>query len=325
MIRKTFQFFTSWFSSDDIYADNTSGLCRILMLPPEILQIITEYLSVHEVNSLSRTCRTFYTLINNDNFWIHRVRCHFSESIAKLYTYDLFQEPEYIETNDEIRPSGFDHVRNDGELDEAAINSATHYNDEAIERRCAKMYISKRNFLASMQYFQFNEPKNELEIPLMKLIYFYLIDRKRTAAVTLNVVHRGNSYLTEQFDRDSLTSRVIHLRSVCWLELTGRVQYNIMPGKYEVIWRMKVHPGEIRMPGETEFTVVPSHGKMLIYKISENDFRNYSLKYGNHWFIIKMGQIVIYELSTVLIAIRNWNDRNWKSGVSWDCIELKFV
>jgi len=44
------------------------------------------------------------------------------------------QKPEIIETYNEIRSPGFAHIRTENELDHLAINSPTHYNDEAIER-----------------------------------------------------------------------------------------------------------------------------------------------------------------------------------------------
>ncbi|CAF1015951.1 unnamed protein product [Rotaria sordida] len=326
-IRNAFQSFMHWISSsnDQSSTDNVSKVCWIFHLPSELLQTITEYLNVRDIISLSKTCRSFYILINDDNFWIHRIHCQFPQSISKLYTLDLFQEPENILTQDEVRPSGFDHNRGDHELDLAAINSATHYNDEAIEKRHAKMYISKENFFTNLQYFQYKKPKNILEIPFMKLIYFYLIDRKRTSVVNMYVIHRNDRYLVEYNDKDSLIGRIIRLNQVCWLEISGRFEYDIMPGKYEVIWRMKGHSNHVNIWGETEFIVVPLHGKMLIHKISENDFQNYTLEHGTHWFSINMGHIIIYELSTVFMGIRNWNNGNWKTGISWDCIELKLI
>jgi hypothetical protein len=141
----------------------------------------------------------------------------------------------------------------------------------------------------------------------------------------MDVVHLNNYYLANSIDKDSLTGHIIQLRNVCWLEITGRFEQNIMPGKYEIIWRMKSHPGNVSMWGETEFIVVPSHGKMLINRVSDSDFRNYILEHTNRWFSITMGQIIIYEPSLVLMGIHNWNDGSWKSGISWDCIELKLI
>jgi hypothetical protein len=326
-LRKALQAFRAMVTSlyDDTSADNTPGICYILNLPPEILQNITEYLKTSDIVSLSRTCRAFYSLINVDSFWIHRIRCQFSPSITQLYAYDLFQKPSYIQTNDEPRPSGFENTRNESELDELAKNSATHYNDAAIERRHAKMYVSKEDFLKNMQYFQYNKPRNDLSIPFMKLIYFYLIDRKREAAVDMGVVHRNAYYLVERPDPNSFKGRIIYLQHVCWLEISGRFQHDIMPGKYEVIWRMKCQGTDVRMWSDTEFMVVPSHGKMLVHRVSDNDFRTYALKNIDQWFLINMGSIIIYEPSKVLIGIRNWSNGNWKSGISWDCIELKII
>jgi hypothetical protein len=310
---------------NDVLSDNTSEICWILDLPSEILQMIAEHLNIRDAMSLSKTCRTFYTLINDDNFWIHRIRCQLPQPVAKLYTFDLFQEPENIQMNDIECPSGFIHDKRGAELDLTAINSATHYNDEAIKKRHAKMYASKEDFSTNVQYFQYTKPKHDVVVPFMKLIYFYLIDRKRTSVVNMGVIHRNDHYLVEQKDKDSLTGRIIHLQQVCWLEIDGRFEHDIMPGKYEVSWRMKCSTGGVRMWGETEFSVVPSHGKMLVYEISENDFRPYALEHGNNWFIMNMGQIIIYEPSIVLVGIRNWINGNWKSGISWDCIELKLV
>lgn len=324
-IRKAFQNTVSWMlaSSDKSPVDNTLGTCWIVQLPPEILQAITEYLTPRDINSLSRTCQDFYTLINDDNFWIHRIRSQFSPSMADLYTYDVFQNFEPVETNEEPRPTGFTHTKNESQLDQFAITSATHYNDEAIERRHAKIYISKEDFSKQVEYFQFKQPKDYTKVPLMKLMYFYIIDRKRQATVDMGVIHRNDRYLVERNDRDSLKGKIIHLESVCWLEITGEFEHNIMPGKYDVIWRMKTHGNYIRIWGETEFIVVPSCGRLLIYKISENDFRTYGLENNDQWFLVNMGQTIIYEASKVLVGIRNWNNGNWKSGISWDCIELK--
>ncbi|CAF0725230.1 unnamed protein product [Rotaria sp. Silwood1] len=308
-------------SSTDLLSNET---CWFISLPSEILQIIIDFLSIKDIISLCQTCQTFYTLLNDNNFWTHRIHRYFPHSIASLYTIDLFQKPEIIQTHNEIRPSGFTHVRTDAELDLLAITSATHYNDEAIEKCHAKMYVSKEDFLNQVEFYQFKRPNNYLEIPFMKLIYFYLIDRKRHATVNMDVIHRTEYYLREENDADSLTGRIIHLQSVCWLEITGRFEHKIMPGKYEVSWRIKCDING-KIWGETEYIVVPQHGKLLNYKMSADDFDNLVLEHQHHWFIIKMGQTIIYEPSIVLVAIRNWNNPNWKYGISWDFIELTIV
>ncbi|CAF2312670.1 unnamed protein product [Rotaria sp. Silwood2] len=308
-------------SSKDLSSNET---CWLFCLPLEILQIITDFLSTSDINTLGQTCQTFYIFLNENNFWTYRIHRYFPQSVAQLYTIDLFHKPEIIQTHNEIRPSGFTHVRTNAEFDLLAINSATHYNDEAIEKRHVKMYVSKEDFLNQLEFYQFEKPNNYLEIPLMKLIYFYLIDRKRHAAVNMDVIHRNEYYLVEENDADSLTGRIIHLQSVCWLEITGRFEHKIMPGKYEVSWRMKCHQYST-IWGETEFIVVPQHGKLLNYKMSEDDFHNLVLQHEDRWSIVKMGQTIIYEPSIVLVAIRNWSNPNWKYGLSWDFIELTIV
>ncbi|CAF0916423.1 unnamed protein product [Rotaria sordida] len=304
---------------------SSNEICWLFYLPSEILEIITDFLSVKDINSLSQTCQTFYTFLNDNDFWTYRIYRYFPQSIAQRYTIDLFKKPTIIQTYNEICSTGFNNVRTNSDFDILAINSATHYNDEAIEKSHTKMYVSKEDFLNQVEFYQYKKPNNYLKIPFMKLIYFYLIDCKRYAAVDMDVVHRNEHYLVEKDDIDSLTGRIIHLQSVCWLELTGRFEHKIMPGKYEVSWRMKGDLHGIRISGETEFIVVPQHGKLLNYKISEDDFHNLVLEHENHWFIVKMGQIIIYEPSIILVAIRNWNNPDWKHGLSWDCIELTIV
>ncbi|CAF1053818.1 unnamed protein product [Adineta steineri] len=305
--------------------DDISGICWILDLPLEILQMITDYLNVRDLTSLSRSCQMFYKLINNDNFWIHRIHYQFPHPIANFYTFDLFQKSEEIELVPQSRPSGFMHTREDCDLDRFAVNSATYYNDEVIEQRHAKMYVSEDDFLTYIGYFHYNKPTKKMNVPLMKLVYFYLIDRKQQAAANMHVVHLNGQYLVDRTTQESLTGHVIQLQSVCWLEITGNFEHHIMPGKYEVIWRMKGHAGNISMYGVTEFLVAPSNGKMLIKRITEEEFRSYTLEHGNRWFLKSLGQIMIYKPSKVMVGIRNWREGSWKAGVTWDYIELKVI
>lgn len=318
-VNETSGSFSALPSADDLSSNAT---CWLLSVPNEILQFITVFLSAPDIISLSKTCRTFYALLNADDFWIYLIKRQFPESTAQLYTTDLFKKPVTIQSHDKIRQPGFLHDHTNSSLDVLAINSATHYNDEAIEKRHEQMYVSKEDFLNSVQFYQYKKPNNHSTIPFMKVIYYYLIDRKRTAAADMEVVHRNSFYLVEENDADSLTGRIISLRSVCWLQINGQFEHKIMPGKYEVSWRMKTDQNGISLWGITEFIVVPQHGNLLNYQISDDDFRTLAITHGDRWFVVKMGQIVIYEPSNVLVAIRNWNNPSWKHGLSWDCIEL---
>ncbi|UJR25819.1 hypothetical protein I4U23_007169 [Adineta vaga] len=304
--------------------DNLSSKisCWFVHLPYELLQTITDFLNVKDLQALSKTCQTFYIFINNDKFWLYRLRHQFSRSIVQLYTTDLFKKPEYISTYNEIQASGFAHSRTDHILDNLAITSATHYNDEAVERRQTKMYISKEMFLMDLEFFQYNKPNDSTTVPFMKLIYFYLIDRKRCSAIDMDT---GDQDAFKTFDADSLTGQIINVREVVRLDITGRFQCKIMPGKYEVSWRMKGNLNSTKMPGETEFILVPQHGKLMIYRMMDEDFQSLLLQYDNSWFLVKMGYILIYEPSTILIGIRNWNNRFWKKFLQLDCIELTIV
>ena len=296
--------------------------CSLVSLPLEILQMITGYLPATDIHALSRTCRALHDIIDQSSFWIHRVRSEFSANIAQFYLHDVFQKSEPVTSYDPIRPSGLHHTLADRELDRLAMHCTTHYNDESVEKRQERMFVAEDAFADRVEFYQYRKPANYEEIPLAKLIYFYLRDRKRCAAVDMHVIHRKDGFLVEEEDVDSFKGRVIHLQSVCWLEITGHFEHTIMPGTYDVRWRMKGDAAGIRLSGETEFIVVPQHGKLLIHRMSSDDFQNQMLEHEHRWFTVNIGQILIYEPSKVSVAVRNWIHRGWKSGLSWDCVEL---
>ncbi|CAF1400407.1 unnamed protein product [Adineta steineri] len=309
-------------STNDLLSNE---ICCLFRIPHEILQIITNFLNISDLQSLSKTCLSFYTFFNDNNFWNYRIHKQFPQSIVQFYTSDIFNKPEVIQVYNQIQQTNFAHSRAESEFDNLAITSATHYNDDAIESSHRKMYVSKEDFLNNLEYYQYDKPSDYTKIPFMKLIYFYLIDRKRCAVVNMNVIHRDDQHLVEEFHEDSLTGRIIHLKKVCWLEINGRFEFKIMPGKYEISWRIKCNPGHTYIDGETEFIVVPQHGKLSNYKITQSEFENLIFEHKNDWFIIKTGHTIIYEPSIVLTTIRNWNTGHWKYDILWDCTELTLI
>ena len=98
-----------------------------------------------------------------------------------------------------------------------------------------------------------------------------------------------------------------------------------MPEKFEINWRMKGDSQGTRVWGDTEFIVLPQHGTQLNYKMFGNDFCNLIHEHEYWRFVVKMGQFIIYELSTVLVAIRNWSNSDWQYDLSWDSVELTTV
>ncbi|CAF1999288.1 unnamed protein product [Rotaria magnacalcarata] len=304
---------------------SSDEMCWFICLPYEIFEMILNFLNRKDINLLSQTCSKFYTLLNDDKFWNYLIYRDFPKSIAQFYTIDLFQKPEIVETHNEIRQSDFLHRRQNDQIDILAINSATHYDDEVINERHAKMYVSKDNFVNNVEFFQFKQFNKSLQVPFNKIIYFYLIDRKRCAATNMNIAHLDRYNVVEELHSDSLIGRIIHLCSKRSLDISGRFEHRIMPGKYEVSWRMKADVCGIHIWGITEFIVVPQYGKLLNYRIHEDDFYNPILQHQDCWWIIKMGQTIIYEPSTVLVAIRNWDNHERKYGLLCDCIELTLV
>ncbi|CAF0761029.1 unnamed protein product [Didymodactylos carnosus] len=325
------------FSTETVGATTESYLydpdkgCLLLDLPPELFYLVSEHLNYHDIINLSKTCSRLYEYINSDVFWTRLIYCQFHSSIAKLYTSDIFNDKrnqDVINRRNEIRQPDFISKKgNEDKLDQAAITCCTHYNETAVLNNGTSMYISQDQFRHDVKYYQYKTQyltdNNRKNTPLMKLIYFYLIDRKRLAAINMGVVHLNNNYLIGIKTSDSLNGHVVQLNTVCWLDISGEME-NILPGKYELIWRMKLS-SNCYIPGITEFIAVPQHGSLICCKWSEENFREKKIEYGSQWFTTEMGTTNIYEPSTVLIAVRNLVNPYWKNGVSWDCVELKLV
>ncbi|CAF0953466.1 unnamed protein product [Didymodactylos carnosus] len=303
----------------------------LLDLPPELFYLIGEHLSHDDLSRLSQTCSRLYQFINSDTLWTHLIRFKFPPSIAKLYTNGIFEEErdEATETekthqNKAQRPSFLNSKDSEWKLDAAAIRSAADYNETTVIH--LTMHLDQKWFRENVRYYQFNKTHslNCKNIPLMKLMYFYLIDRKRVATTDMVVVHLNNeNYLREIRTKDSLNGRVVKLFSVCWLDITGKME-NILPGKYEFSWRMRLDMSA-EIDGTTEFLAVPEYGTLICYRWTDEIIQEMKIKHGTAWFTADMGTTTIYKPSTVYVAVRNWTTPYWKQGLSWDCCELKLL
>lgn len=302
-----------------------SGECFISYLPVEVIQNIATNLNLRDIGAFSRTCRSIHEIIDNDDFWSHQIHVHFPRSIARFYTNELFHEPKLIEFEPPQKGSMIQSSRAESNFDQLAERAATVYDDDAIKKQNLKMFASRQDLVNTINYYQYQKNQHFDKVPLMKLIFLYLRDRKRLATVQMEAVHRNTHYLVEEKDETCLLGAYINLRTVCWLEITGRFPHQILPGKYRISWRMKFTDPSPRMWGNTEFLVVPTEGQMKNYVMNENDFRSLALEHREQWFTMSMGEILIFKPSIVHCAIRNWSNGNWKSGIAWDCIELTIV
>lgn len=169
-----------------------------------------------------------------------------------------------------------------------------------------------------------------------KLIYFELIKRKRISFADLNrfSLDTNRNYKT-LIDPSSLTGYVLYIKDsieLCYLLHIQTIFYNILPGKYDVIWRMKLDLPYIL--GETEFLAIPEQTKpsqIAYMKWTQEDFLsmyrcfNCDITKTNLWFYQTIGIIEINDDKpcNVHISLINQDSMHAKHGLYLDYVELK--
>jgi hypothetical protein len=169
-----------------------------------------------------------------------------------------------------------------------------------------------------------------------KLIYFELIKRKRISFSDFNrLSFDTNRNYTTVADASSLNGYVLHINDSIELYYSLRIEAtfkNILPGKYDVIWRMKLDVPYIL--GETEFFAVSEQinpGQLAYTRWTQDDFLSMyrcfhcDITKTNLWFYQTMGIVEIngIESSDVYISMTNHDTIHAKYGLFLDYIELK--
>ncbi|UJR26926.1 hypothetical protein I4U23_008235 [Adineta vaga] len=169
-----------------------------------------------------------------------------------------------------------------------------------------------------------------------KLIYLDLIKRKRIAFSEFNrfTLDTNRNYTTI-IDPSSLNGSVLHIKDSLELCYTLHIETlfkDILPGKYDVIWRMKLDLPY--MLGETEFFAVAEQinpGHIAYMRWTQDDFSSMyrcfycDLTKTNLWFYQSIGYIEIHgdKPSNVYISMTNYDSIHAKYGVYLDYVELK--
>ena len=162
-----------------------------------------------------------------------------------------------------------------------------------------------------------------------KEVYFDLGRTKMPVADFYHIVHLGNRYLKKIDDPKSSSGSVIYLVEVCWLQVDGKF-HAVLPGKYRVLWRMKLRDAFMRSSGEAciyykATKLGDSCGSQLSCKWDENKLQEQEKRHGtNKWFVFDTGELTVESMCDVHVEIHGRNDY-WCGGFYWDYVQLKSV
>lgn len=157
---------------------------------------------------------------------------------------------------------------------------------------------------------------------------YFKLSRLKMPVEDFWIVHLGDRYIRKIKVRDSFSDYVIHLKTVCWLQLDGKFN-KVLPGKYEVIWRMKLVNAYME---DEEKPVIyykartcescDSPGNQLVYEWSVEELERVEKEQANAWFLHNMGQITVDTVTDVYVEITGRNGY-WCGGFFWDYVELR--
>lgn len=226
-----------------------------------------------------------------------------------------------------------------------------------LTRTCSRLYTSfnSHDFWSYLIRKRFGNNiwnrmiKNSLSLPNVstvsnlskkpcrsKYIYVELLKRKRISFSDFNhFTFDTNRNYTTVSDSSSLNGYVLYIKDsieICYSLHIETLFENILPGKYDVIWRMKLD--KPYMLGETEFFAIAEQansGKAAYMRWTQNDFLSmYRYFYcditkTNLWFYQTIGTIEIngHTPCNVFISMTNHDSIHAKYGVYLDYVELK--
>ncbi|CAF1253190.1 unnamed protein product, partial [Didymodactylos carnosus] len=321
---------------------------------PEILwYYICEHLSVIDIVYLSQTNQKLYQLINTDPFWIHLIRTHFGQRLWHLYCNLLFHqtnttdllyksthnqqefERQYKQLPPTILRTGWTMAitaaQNNNIKGFAAAKRAKFYFPKLKHQ--LKMAITEKTFRSHLIFYEFNNEKLisfKQTVLLSKLVYFYLLDRKRLPVNSMFTCFDNlNLHPLCEKDSTSISEYVAHV-DYKWLSAVRGSFIDVIPGEYQIVVRMKLDIVRYELQREDdnfsgEFTCIPEYGLMSNYTWDGEWFEmNYALNDKN-WFEHSMGTITVYELSEVYFGMRVWMMPYKKYQILCDYIELKIV
>jgi len=156
-----------------------------------------------------------------------------------------------------------------------------------------------------------------------KQIYFKLGLSKRSVSRSHYILHLNDKYLVREAESDSFSGEILHLKSVCWLQVNDTFQ-SVLPGRYMMQYRMKLD-GVYCNGRDVQFKahVQEDCGNGVCSTWSRERLRQTEKKQGSgNWFIAEMGEIQVDKVCDVGVEIHGRVDY-WCGGIFWDTVELK--
>jgi hypothetical protein len=234
---------------------------------------IARFLSVNDIERLSRTCSRLRHLLITNDFWAYLIRARFGSTVWRRFS----------------------------------KQSSLFNNDEQLSVSCRSKEV----------YLRLSE---------RHCISFSDIDR---------VSFDNNRHYQLINDPSSLTGKVLQIHDsveFCYDVQIETVFKDILPGRYDVIWRMKLNLPYLI--GETEFVAIPeqdSPKQVAFTRWTEEDFLSMyrcfhcDLSNSNLWFYQQMGIVEITgdQPCHVYVSMVNADPIHAKHGLFLDFVELK--
>ncbi|DBB16924.1 TPA: hypothetical protein ACH3X3_014037 [Trebouxia sp. C0006] len=161
------------------------------------------------------------------------------------------------------------------------------------------------------------------------------LSRQIVPALEMQAIHLAKAntptdpqYLVHKAMAGSTFGTVLHLRDVCWLDISASFQ-GVLPGEYQVLWRTRTNHfcnlgspySEVHMSLSCERVHSSKDGSQeeqteIVYKPSH--FHDLPVR---QWVDVPGGNILIADFAKVFVRL--WcHSGEWKSGLSWDYVKL---
>lgn len=156
-----------------------------------------------------------------------------------------------------------------------------------------------------------------------KELYFKLAKSKKPATA-FKVVWLNGDYLEKVKDKESKFGEAIQLHTVCWLQI-DQFFLGVLPGKYSLVWRMRLDGVYVNGREAIEFRARPEEGcgSELCKKWTENDLKRAERQHGScKWYLQNMGDFEVTATCKVYVEIKG-RISYWCGGIAWDYVELR--
>ena len=348
-------------------------------LPDPVLRNICEYLSFIDIENLSKTCKELYMSIEKDNyFWMTLIKNHFGSKLYQRYVHEIFQNEKnskyvlYLTEKDKKKFEKSFQNEKEIYLCTKWLFNMLNGNEDSDGYLAYKSVRKRKLFprtnqlkmsLSIEQFFEYYSKRNEYfskkenlsQIPLCKLIYFYLIEPKRLLGIDLfgirlRYTNKHSScvnqlYPKHESDINSSKGRCVRLfidSSLYLAGIKGKFR-SILPGIYQIICRIKLDKNEqyltyynqrlsensaIETSVQCYFYALADHGLDCERNEMEMNFHwfesNYSLHRNERWFNEIMGKIEVFELSDIYFGFEIKREASYRN-VLLDYIQLNII